>query len=1231
MTKIGSGTETLTGANSYTGGTTIDAGTLAIGAGGSLASTGAVTLANAGTGFDISGASAAQTIGALSGVAGSSVTLGGNTLTFGDTTDQTFGGTIDGTGGIVKQGSGTETLTGANTYTGGTTVDAGTLALGAGGSLASTGAVNLANSGAGFDISGASGAQTIGALSGVGGTTVSLGANALTFGDASSQTVGSTISGTGGIVKQGSGTETLTGANTYSGGTTLNAGGLVVGNDAAFGTGAVTVNGASTLDSTAPVTLGNDITLNNGLTVLGSNDLTLNGALSGTGGLTKDGAATLTLNGANTYTGGTTINAGTLALGANASLAASGIVDVANGATFDLSAGNGQQQFGTLVGGGTINLGANTLTLGDATDGTFTGGIAGTGGGIVKQGSGTETLTGTSTYTGATTIDDGTLALAGSGTLSDSTNVNLANAGTSFDISGSDPTATPTVGSLSGVGGTSVTLGGNTLTLGGGSDGSYGGTISGTGGIVKAGAGTQTLSGANTYSGGTTLEGGTLVAGNDAALGTGTLTVAAPATLDASTAVTLANAVALNDTLTIGGSADTVLSGVVSGTGAVVKNGAADLTLTGANTYSGGTTLNDGTLTVGSNTALGTGGLTVNGGTLALGTTGGAPLAVTVGSLDGASGSSVSLGSSSLTVNGGGSYAGSLTGTGSVTKAGSGTLTLGGTSTYSGPTTVAGGTLDVSGSTANSTATVQNGATLTGTGTVGGLIVQSGGTAAALTPGQSLNVAGNVTFESGSNYQVAATPTQAGKIAATGSATLNGGVVSVLAGQGAWSPQTQYPILTAAGGVSGAFQSVSSTLAFLTPTLSYTPNTVNLTLTRNDQPFTSVAVTPNQSSVATAVASLSTTGPLYQSILGTDAATARHAYDMIDGQLISDAKTVFLLDTRYLRDAVTDRLRQGLAPTDGPLGALSSGPALCDSRLSQGAMSGDTVHGGSQGACANSTPYQPVVWAQGYGADSRLAGDANAAGLDRTTAGFIGGADMALNDQWRVGVAGGFAHSSLENGLNSTASVDTYHVAMYGGAQYGPIGVRLGAAYTWNDASEDRYPAFTGFSDHDSANYDAKAAQVFGEVGYAVPFDRFAVEPFAGLAYVNLHSDGFSENGGQSALRAQGDTENIGFSTLGLRVATRLGELPLASVSAHAMAGWRHAFGNTQPTSTLAFIDGGSAFSVAGVPIARDTAVVELGLDASVAKNLTLGVAYSGQYGGGSHDNAISGRLAWRF
>ncbi|NKI72841.1 hypothetical protein GN109_25840, partial [Collimonas pratensis] len=104
-------------------------------------------------------------------------------------TNQTFGGIIGGTGGLVKQGTGTETLTGANTFTGGATINAGTLALGAGGSLAPTVAVNVAGTGAGFDIS-AAGNQTIGSLAGATGSTIALGANNLTFGDGANQTFG---------------------------------------------------------------------------------------------------------------------------------------------------------------------------------------------------------------------------------------------------------------------------------------------------------------------------------------------------------------------------------------------------------------------------------------------------------------------------------------------------------------------------------------------------------------------------------------------------------------------------------------------------------------------------------------------------------------------------------------------------------------------------------------------------------------------------------------------------------------------------------------------------------------------------------------------------------------------------------------------------------------------------------------------------------------------------------
>ncbi|WP_179405663.1 autotransporter-associated beta strand repeat-containing protein, partial [Burkholderia guangdongensis] len=155
VTLNGPGTETLTGANTYTGGTTINGGTLAIGTGGSLASTSPVDLAGNGATFDISNATTPQSIGTLTGVTGSNVNLGANTLTMNNATNGTFGGSIGGTGGVTLSGPGTETLTGANTYSGGTTVNGGTLAIGSGGSLASTGAVDLANSGTTFDISNA--------------------------------------------------------------------------------------------------------------------------------------------------------------------------------------------------------------------------------------------------------------------------------------------------------------------------------------------------------------------------------------------------------------------------------------------------------------------------------------------------------------------------------------------------------------------------------------------------------------------------------------------------------------------------------------------------------------------------------------------------------------------------------------------------------------------------------------------------------------------------------------------------------------------------------------------------------------------------------------------------------------------------------------------------------------------------------------------------------------------
>lgn len=226
--KQGSGTTTLGGANSFTGGVDIAAGTLALSGSGTLAPTTAMSLNNGST-FDISAASSTQTIGSLVGGTGTNVLLGGNILTFGSTASTAFAGSISGTGAIVKQGSGVMTLSGANSFTGGVTVAGGTLALTHSGALMSGNDVSLTAANATFDISGLSSGQTIGALSGVAGTEVLLGANSLTFGTGANTVFAGQFDGAGDIIKQGAGTMTLSGdSSAFTGDTRVTNGALKI-------------------------------------------------------------------------------------------------------------------------------------------------------------------------------------------------------------------------------------------------------------------------------------------------------------------------------------------------------------------------------------------------------------------------------------------------------------------------------------------------------------------------------------------------------------------------------------------------------------------------------------------------------------------------------------------------------------------------------------------------------------------------------------------------------------------------------------------------------------------------------------------------------------------------------------------------------------------------------------------------------------------------------------------
>lgn len=221
LVKQGSGTLTLNAASSYSGATTVDAGTLRGGAANSFSGASATTV-DAGATLDLGGFD--QAIGSLAGAG--AVTLGTATLSSGaNNASTTFSGTISGAGTFVKEGTGTLTLSGVNSYSGPTRIQGGTLRMGAPVSLSNQTAVQI-SAGAVFDLAGSF--QTIGSLAGTGDVLLGAAATLVTGNDNSSTTFSGAISGSGSLAKVGSGTMTLTGSNSFTGLTEVIGGSLVV-------------------------------------------------------------------------------------------------------------------------------------------------------------------------------------------------------------------------------------------------------------------------------------------------------------------------------------------------------------------------------------------------------------------------------------------------------------------------------------------------------------------------------------------------------------------------------------------------------------------------------------------------------------------------------------------------------------------------------------------------------------------------------------------------------------------------------------------------------------------------------------------------------------------------------------------------------------------------------------------------------------------------------------------
>lgn len=827
LTKIGAGVQTLSGQNTYSGATTISAGTLATSANDVIADTSAVSVA-AGATFQVGGN---DTIAALTGL-GTATVGSGNTLTVSPAATGTFAGTLAGAGTLAKTGVSTLALTGTANTISNLTVAAGALSLGNTGALPTSGAVTINDAakitlavggtygGSGQTVTLAANQSATPLIDITSGSSVTLLSNVSLAGSAANRveangatgslTLAGNVTGSGSLLKQAGGNLILSGSNSGTWGTQVGNGTLTVNAGSGLGSGDLAMNQTSTNNATLAlnesVSVGNlsssygGASGNNTISIASGKTLTVtqtvNGtfgaagtgsqssSISGSGGFTKAGSATLTLAGANTFTGPTNVSAGTLAT--TVANAVSANTTVADGATLALG---GAQTFTSLSAAGTVAAGSSAVTVNNASANTVAALTGAAGASLTKQGAGDLSITDGSGYAGSMTISSGNVTAGGLG-------------------SGA---VTMTAGSLIGTAGSTIASSFTIGTAGGGitsapfsgywnfTNGAAVATVTGSGvtfGDVTQNNnnGTTTMIGNTSPSSGYTLAyGGTASGGNNAGLAAivGALSgTSGYFGFTVSGSSFIVNSVQLGSRGTGTGPQALVLQSgteangntlfavpLTSNTTAVSNNS----TWAGFNLQPSGTTASglvyyrlygvNGAGSAGANTAnwriddLYVSGSAFTGSVQS----GSGTLGINQAGSVTYSGNIVNNNLATLTAaaSGTATFSGAISGAGSITKTGLGTVILSGNSTYGGATTVAAGTLVANGS-LSSAVSVAAGATLGGSGSVGAL---SG--AGQIGPGNSPGILTATSFDGSLGLGAAFEITGTAPVYNTASASVN--------------------------------------------------------------------------------------------------------------------------------------------------------------------------------------------------------------------------------------------------------------------------------------------------------------------------------------------------------------------------------------------------------------------------------------------------------------------------
>jgi autotransporter-associated beta strand protein len=672
----------------------------------------------------------------------------------------------------------------------------------------------------------------------------------------------------------------------------------------------------------------------------------------------------------------------------------------------------------------------------------------------------------------------------------------------------------------------------------------------------------------------------------------------------------------------------TTLSGPSNGTGFFMGNffgpgaltvGSGNFWLMGLNnTYTGGTTVNGGSLTLGSGASLPFGGaLAINGGTFNLnGNT------QVLGSLAGSGGTLV-MGGGMLVLNTttANTLGSSITGDGMLVLQGGGSLNLTGASSFSGATVVSNSTLSVNG-TLGGNVFVGSTGTLGGNGFIGGSVFNAG----TLAPGNSigtLGIGGNYAQAAGSVYQVQVNNTgQSDLVTINGAAALQGGTVVASIPAGVYAPRTRYTILSAAGGLSGAYAGLTgNTFAFLQPSLSYDANNAYLNLQIGG--FQQAAQTSNQAAVGAAldVGAPNATGD-FATVLGNlatlGASQVLPFLTSISGQNYSGFSNSMVQGAQlFMNNFATQTSGQGAGGGAGSRVALAE---ACDV------------------ACDTTSPALWGAWGGALGGLGTVGAGLSTGAVTYNLGGFAAGLDRMMTPNLRAGVTVGYTTGTQwVGGFTGQGFSNTVAAGLYGNYSQGKAYLDGLASYAYSANQMSRAIAVPNLQTR-TARGQTGANQVFGQLegGYRFdlggPVDAF-VTPFARLQGYTGTQNAFSENGAQSLnLNVAAQTTNSLRSVLGAQLGGGVDMGWREKLMAQFRLGWSHEYADTaRPVSAALAGAPTIPFTTYGASLQRDGVVVGVSANTAVAEATSLYLRYEGNISGQDTNHALTAgvRITW--